>query len=93
MRIKRQAHDAAVRPGFYQAGLLYPPNLGVAQGALLGGAPGGGTRHALLNQLETAASLSSQFQNLGSAGISAHLHGNVAPGVSAPILFTLAPRC
>lgn len=50
-----------------------------------------GTGYVLLDGSETSALVGLQFQNLGSAEISAHIHGAGAAGVSAPILFTLAP--
>ena len=56
-----------------------PPNI----------SPGKGTGYVLLNQTETAAFVSLQFLGLGSAETSAHIHGSGAPGVAAPILFTL----
>jgi hypothetical protein len=49
-----------------------------------------GTGYVLLNGDETSALAGLQFQNLGSAEISAHIH-NGASGVAGPILFTLAP--
>jgi hypothetical protein len=48
-----------------------------------------GIGFVLLNQNETAASVSLQFQNLSSAYTAAHIHGPGAAGVAAPILFTL----
>ena len=48
-----------------------------------------GTGLVLLNGNETAAFVGLQFQNLSSAETAAHIHGAGAPGVSAPILFTL----
>jgi hypothetical protein len=48
-----------------------------------------GTGYVLLNPSETAAQVGMQFQSLGSTETAAHIHGPGAPGVSAPILFTL----
>jgi Tol biopolymer transport system component len=50
-----------------------------------------GSGLVLLNANETSAQVGLQFQNLGSAETAAHIHGNGAPGVMAPILFALAP--
>src|SRR5260370_493157 len=49
-----------------------------------------GNGSLLLNGAETSAEVGLQFQNLGSAEISAHIHSG-AVGVAGPILFTLAP--
>ena len=53
--------------------------------------PAKGTGLVLLNQSETAAMVGLQFQSLGSAETAAHIHGNGAPGVMAPIIFPLTP--
>ena len=58
-----------------------PPNNSIAKGTGL----------ELLNANETSALVGLQFQNLSSAETAAHIHGNGAPGVMAPILFPLTP--
>lgn len=50
-----------------------------------------GTGLVFLNGAETSGLVGFQFQNLGSAQISAHIHGPSAPGVAAPIIFPLTP--
>jgi hypothetical protein len=50
-----------------------------------------GTGLVLLNSSETSALVGLQFQSLSSAETAAHIHGNAAPGVPAPILFPLTP--
>jgi hypothetical protein len=62
-----------------------------AQETPANGSTAKGTGLVLLNANETSALVGLQFQNLGSAETAAHIHGNGAPGVPAPILFTLAP--
>jgi hypothetical protein len=62
-----------------------------AQETPANGSTARGTGTVLLNSNDTSALVGLQFQNLSSAETAAHIHGNGAPGVAAPILFPLTP--
>lgn len=53
------------------------------------GSGGRGTCSILLNAAETQITVNCTFSGLGSNASAAHIHGNGAVGVSAPILFNL----
>src|SRR5215213_5889120 len=51
---------------------------------------GKGTCTIVLNTAQTQITLNCTFSGLGSAASAAHIHGNAAVGVNAPILITTA---